>query len=263
MNKYLSLILAVSMGMLNACSFLGTSLLSGSDPIDMKRIEKTQAYGYFAVMNTIVGDYNVEIKLASTKTLLFADMQTMDKHGYTTAIRVSQLPNLGLYILAVKRIDNHGQNVGMVEYSFQKVEDMYAVTPFLKDIPLAQVADYLVSLRSAECQEKDFVEFDDWQFLNRCRIDKGQYLVKEWVNYDAGLYFPKEFTFTNMWGENQSFITNGANALDKKQIMMIKEQEITLNREITEDMRKGKIEPASDLNEVKVKLHALASDTVL
>ncbi len=249
--------------LLTGCSVAATAVLNSTPEVNDRRVDQAQAYGYIAYMSTDISGQKIDINVANLRNFIVTDINTTDVEGFSTATRIYEMPNLNLYILSMKRLNNDDEVVGKLDYSFKDAKDLYNALPLLKGVPLYRLDDYIVSLRANECRSSDFVEFDDRKFLNNCKIDEGEYKVNKWVSFDQGLYFPKEFTFTNGWQDKLTITTNGAKELaeDKVEYARLKQEKVII--EINTNMAKGLIEKVADPNEAKLKLQALAFETVL
>lgn len=260
--SFISILFALVVG-LSGCTMAASAIINSTPEVNERRLEKAQAYGYIAYIKTEFANQKLELNVANLRNFIVTDLSTVDSEGFKTAARIYEMPNFKLYLISLKRLDKEDRLIGKLDYSFESATALYEALPYTKGIPFYRLADYVVSLRTNECRSSDFVEFDGVKFLNNCKIDEGEYSVQKWVSFDKGLYFPKEFSFTNGWKEKVSFITEGAKELTEEKVAYARQEQNRVVAEVKENIAKGLVERVTDIQEAKLKLQALAVENVL
>ncbi|MGN1392811.1 MAG: hypothetical protein ACI4V7_01995 [Succinivibrionaceae bacterium] len=182
---------------------------------------------------------NFEINYLKTKDFLLSDMLIADEHDYETVIRLYEMPLYKLYIIALSRRNEKGEEIGQLTYAFPSKDDLYSAIPFANNLELSYLSDYIVTSRIHECIQKKYRVFNDKQdkehkLLKYCKFDKGIFKVTKWGDF-LGVYAPKEIEFIpKNQGITYNLRTIGIKPIDKKLLQKINQ----LNEEAYQDIVK-------------------------
>lgn len=255
------------------CSLVTLGIADSLGSPDMKKITNARETGYavsFRIRPETVTDAADEtgalpedsgngtsFTMLTTSGYLILDIVRKTDNTVTKKMRVVEYPEKSLYALELS-VPAEKNTHKRYAYAFPDEKTMSQAIGFADFYSVKGLANYLVSVKDADCARPSEDTYRDLELLTGCRGSGFKYGVDSFVNFDNGFVFPKYFTYKGPASESFSFEIEGVKNINAQKVKSSDRMMKELDRDFRQKLARGLAREA-DASDVKA-IRKLAGD---